>query len=68
MFNVTMILVLINAPLVEAGKAWKIIIDPHNDQLSVALIAQRVEHSLDIAEVRVQSRSGLNFSALSTTT
>ena len=37
MFNVAMILVVINATLVEAGKAWKIIIDPHNDQLSVGL-------------------------------
>ena len=54
MFNVVMILVVINTTLVEAGKAWKIIIDPHNDQLSVGLIAQRVEHSIDIAEVRVR--------------
>ena len=49
-----MILIVINATLVEAGKAWKIIIDPHNDPLSVGLIAQRVEHSTGIAEVRVR--------------
>ena len=49
-----MSLVVINATLVwEADKAWKIIIDPHNDQLSVGLIAQRVEHFTGIAEVRV---------------
>ena len=47
-----MILVDINATLVEAGKAWKIIIDPHNNQLLVGLIAQRVEHSTGIAEVK----------------
>ena len=29
-------------------------IDPHNDQLSVALIVQLVEHWTGIAEVRVQ--------------
>ena len=49
-----MILVVINATLVEAGKAWKIIIDPHNNQLLVGLIAQRVEHCTGIAEVRVR--------------
>ena len=29
-----MILVVINATLVEAGKTWKIIIDPHKSALS----------------------------------
>ena len=29
-----MILVVINATLVEAGKAWKIIIDPHKSAVS----------------------------------
>ena len=64
-----MILVVINATLVwEAGKAWKIIIDPHNDQLSVGLIAQRVKPSTGIAEVRVRVPFRPEFSALPTTT
>ena len=32
---------------------YGLIIDPHNDQLSVGVIAQLVEHCTGIAEVRV---------------
>ena len=39
---------------VVAGKAWKIIIDPHNDHLSVGLIAQVVVHCTVIREAKVQ--------------
>ena len=55
MLNVILILVVVNATLVEAGKAWKIIIDPQADQRSPGLIAQLVEHcnSSCIAEDRV---------------
>ena len=31
-----------------------IIIDPHNDQLSIGLVAELVEHNISIAEFTVQ--------------
>ena len=44
---------------------YGLVIDPHNEQLQVDLVAQLVEDCAGISEMEFESRSGLNFSGVS---
>ena len=47
---------------------YELIIDPHNEKLSVGLLAQLIEHCIAASQRCVLlSHSGLNFSGLSIT-
>lgn len=44
---------------------YGLVIDPHNEQLQVDLVAQLVEDCTGISEMEFESRSGLKFSGVS---